>query len=83
MTRSERLLDEFRACTGGFSYRSLLTLLRGLGYDELSTGGGSRRKFVHSVTNHIIRLHEPHPDKDVKAYVVRQIRDSLQEQGFL
>ncbi|TRC78544.1 type II toxin-antitoxin system HicA family toxin [Mesorhizobium sp. WSM4310] len=83
MARLEKLKLEFKACDGPYSYRDTVTLLRGLGYTETSTGGGSRRRFVRKDTGHIIRLHEPHPGNEIPPYMVRQIRDSLIERNEL
>jgi predicted RNA binding protein YcfA (HicA-like mRNA interferase family) len=48
------------------------------GYEQMPKGktGGSRRKFVHE-NGQIISLHEPHPQKIVKHYVIRQIIEQL------
>jgi len=83
MTRLDNLKAEFLACNGPFLYRDLERLLTGLGFKETQTGGGSRRRFVYSATGHIIRLHEPHPGKEVKAYVVRQVKQQLIDMGLL
>ncbi len=83
MTRAERLLTEFKACRGVFPYKDLVRLLASLGYAEKSTGGGSARKFVHMGTLNIIRFHEPHPGKEIPHYLVRQIREQLEDQGLL
>jgi predicted RNA binding protein YcfA (HicA-like mRNA interferase family) len=58
-------------------------MLNGLGYFETSTAGGSRRRFVHSESGHVIRFHEPHPGNEIKEYMVRQIRAVLIERGLL
>jgi predicted RNA binding protein YcfA (HicA-like mRNA interferase family) len=83
MARIDRLADEFRRCRGPFPYKDLVRLLNGLGYEERSTAGGSRRRFLHKETGHIIRLHEPHPENEIKEYMVRQIRAALSERGLL
>ena len=83
MARADRLIDDFRRCRGPFPYKDLVKLLAGLGYAETSTAGGSRRRFVHGESGHIIRLHEPHPGNEIKEYMVRQIRTALTEQGLL
>jgi hypothetical protein len=83
MARADRLIDEFRRCRGPFPYKDLVELLNGLGYRETSTAGGSRRRFVHAESGHIIRLHEPHPGNEIKEYMVRQIRAALTERGLL
>lgn len=83
MSRGQRLIDEFKACRAAFPYKDLVRLLSQLGFEEKSTGGGSKRKFVHVTTKQIIRLHEPHPGNEVKEYMVRQIRDQLVEQDLI
>jgi predicted RNA binding protein YcfA (HicA-like mRNA interferase family) len=79
----DRIADAFKTCRGPFPYRDLVRLLEHLGYREASTGGGSRRKFVHIETRHIIRLHQPHPGNEIREYVVRQIRTTLSEQDLI
>jgi predicted RNA binding protein YcfA (HicA-like mRNA interferase family) len=83
MTRHDLLVEKFLACRGPFPYRDLVRLLSGLGYEETETGGGSRRRFLHKASGHVIRLHEPHPGNDLKPYMVREIRVVLQERGML
>jgi predicted RNA binding protein YcfA (HicA-like mRNA interferase family) len=83
MTRLDDLKADFLACSGPFLYRDLCRLLTGLDFEETQTGGGSRRRFVHAMSKRIIRLHEPHPAKEVKAYVVRQIKQQLIDMGLL
>lgn len=83
MSRTDRLKAEFKACRGPFPYKDLVRLLGGLGYEEQSTGGGSRRRFMHVKTKHVIRLHEPHPGTEVLEYMVKQIRTVLIEQGLI
>jgi predicted RNA binding protein YcfA (HicA-like mRNA interferase family) len=83
MSRWDKIAADFKHCSGPYPYADLVRLLKGLGYTELSTGGGSKRKFVHSGTRHIIRLHEPHPGKEILPYLVRQIREQLIERGLI
>ena len=83
MVRSERLILEFKQCRGPFPYRELVRLLVSLDYVETATAGGSRRRFVHRPSGHVIRLHEPHPGNEIKEYMVRQIRAVLIERGLL
>lgn len=83
MSQLHKLKQEFKACSGAYPYKDAKRLLLGLGFEETSTGGGSRRRFVHVVTKRIIRLHEPHPGNEIKAYAVRDIRDALELMGLL
>lgn len=83
MSRGERLISDFKVCKAAFPYKDLVRLLAQIGFEEKKTGGGSRRKFVHTVSKQIIRLHEPHPGNEVKDYMVRQVREQLEEQGLI
>ncbi|MBO6893407.1 MAG: type II toxin-antitoxin system HicA family toxin [Roseibium sp.] len=85
MSRAQQLAAAFKACTGPFPYRDVVRLLGYLGFEETATGGGSRRRFVRSEGEHkqIIRLHEPHPGKEIHYYMVKQIQEQLEDQGLL
>ncbi|WP_083220425.1 type II toxin-antitoxin system HicA family toxin [Hoeflea olei] len=83
MSRGQSLIEQFKGCQADFPYKDLSRLLKQLGFIEKRTGGGSKRKFVHQPTKRIIRLHEPHPNKEVKFYMVRQIREQLIEQDLI
>ena len=62
----------------------LTAVLTQLGYKVLkSKRGGSRRKFHNPETGHIINLHEPHPDKIVAKCYIKQVVDSLKENGLI
>jgi predicted RNA binding protein YcfA (HicA-like mRNA interferase family) len=56
--------------------------LEHLGYHMLNNSG-SRRKFVHPGTKHVISVHEPHPQPVVKAYVIRDVVGALREAGAI
>lgn len=84
MGTTEKLLEKLTATPTprNFPWDDLVTLLRRLGYREL-TGGGSRRKFIHTDTNHIINLHQPHPGNNLKPYQVEQVIEKLQDRGVI
>jgi len=60
-------------------------LLQGFGYRKVSAGktSGSRAVFYNETTNHIIRLHRPHPTKIMKRYQLDFIEESLKKQELL
>jgi hypothetical protein len=73
---------------GEITWSELKAALVAYGYEEFKSGktGGSRVKYrrVRSDgTQHVIPLHKPHPAKEIKAYVKRQVCDSLREEGLL
>ncbi|MEX8499640.1 type II toxin-antitoxin system HicA family toxin [Leptothrix ochracea] len=63
-------------------WSDLKGVLEHLGYIE-HEGNGSRRKFIHPKTKDIISLHEPHPQPEVKKYVLRQVTDKLRAAGLI
>jgi predicted RNA binding protein YcfA (HicA-like mRNA interferase family) len=80
MGKKEKLRDRFETIPADFTWKELCSLLGGFGYEVLK-GAGSRRKFVKD--GRIISLHEPHPGKIVKKYVLRQVLEHLKENGEL
>ena len=73
-----RLLDGKQPVT----WKELVTLLKSLGYREIQ-GDGSRVKFDNGNPDHIINLHRPHPDKQVKHYAVKLVTDKLKRAKLL
>ncbi len=83
MGKLEKLIKKIGSKPKDFTYGELKTLLRGLGYEEFNKGktSGSRVAFVHSVDQHIVRLHKPHPGNILKRYQVDAIFDELKRKG--
>jgi hypothetical protein len=68
-----------------FTFRELETLLSGFGF-ELSTAGGtsgSAVRFVNRGNGHIIRLHRPHPQPELKPYLVSLVINELKKGGYI
>ncbi|MFA0056369.1 type II toxin-antitoxin system HicA family toxin [Vibrio echinoideorum] len=40
---------------------------------KLENNKGSKRKFVHEEKRIVISLHEPHPEKTLKRYVIESV----------
>ena len=76
------------ASAGQITWSELTAALVAYGYEEFKSGksGGSRLKYKKDRgdgTLHVIPLHKPHPGNEVKAYVKRQVCESLREEGLL
>jgi len=69
MSKKEKLLVRLLQRPKDFSYSELKSLLNGMNYEEFNKGktSGSRVAFVNEKTNHIIRLHKPHPKNILKS----------------
>jgi len=85
VSKEEKLLKRLLSRPKDFTFHELKTLLKHLGYDEVSTGktGGSRVMFYNETLHHPIRLHKPHPRNVLKQYQVEQVIDELKSKGTL
>ena len=78
MGEIEKLICKLKTNPKDFEWKELLKVLAHFGYLEIKKGktGGSRRKFVNKEKD-VISLHEPHPQKTVKTYVIKLIIEKL------
>ncbi len=85
MSKFEKLRERFLSRPKNFTYNDLVKLLSYYGYEEVKLGktSGSRVCFVHSDSRHIIRLHKPHPNKELKRYQIDQIINELEKKDIL
>ena len=85
MSRQNKLLIRLLGRPRDFTYDELKSLLQGLGYVEATTGktSGSRVAFIHNKTQHVIRLHKPHPGNELKLYQIDQIIETLKDQEVI
>ncbi|PMO05157.1 hexulose-6-phosphate synthase [Vibrio splendidus] len=80
MSKQEKLKARLLGKPKDFTWSELESLLKNLGFDLLK-GKGSRRKFFHKERGVLINLHEPHPEKILKRYMVEQVIEKLAEFG--
>ncbi len=79
MSKREKVIQRFLSKPRDFTYDELKTLLNGFGYRELKTGktSGSRAAFINDNTQHVIRLHKPHPKNILKRYQLDFVEEEL------
>jgi hypothetical protein len=79
MSKIDKLKKKFLAKSKNFTYNELRMLLNGFGYRELKTGktSGSRVAFINDKTQHVIRLHKPHPGNILKRYQLDFVKEEL------
>jgi hypothetical protein len=82
MAKNEKLFAKLLNEQVTFTWSELVTLLCRLGYSQLE-GSGSRVKFENADSSAMISLHKPHPDKEIKAYIRRQIIEHLKTGGLI
>lgn len=85
MGKAEKLLDRLLRKPTDFTYDEAKSLLEHYSYIENNAGrtSGSRVRFVHSETKHIIMLHRPHPQNTLKPYQIRELIDCLTLAGII
>lgn len=76
---ANKRLERLKERPKDFTWGELVALLDGLGY-TLKKSSGSGRKFIDA-ENRKISLHEPHPEKTLKAYVINKVLTALEEHG--
>ena len=82
MSKLEKLLSKFNNAKNTFAWSDLVTLLAQLGYEKQEMTG-SRVRFYNKGTQHMIRLHRPHPESHIKGGVLKDVRQSLKDTGVL
>jgi hypothetical protein len=85
MSKAEKLLKRFLSKPKDFTYDELERLLRAFDYEKAKTGktSGSRVAFINHKTKHIIRLHKPHPNPELKRYQINDIEEELRKLGVI
>jgi hypothetical protein len=85
MSKHEKLLIKLLSNSKNFTYDEMVTLLRGFGYIEEDRGrsSGSAVMFYNKVLNDKIMLHKPHPQKELKKYILDLIVEKLKNNKML
>lgn len=85
MSVIDKLIRRLLSRPKDFKYEELVKILEHFGYEEVKKGktAGSRRAFIHQTTNHIIRLHKPHPGSILKMYIIDYFIEELENQGLI
>lgn len=66
-----------------YTFKEAESLLISLGFVEYNKGKSSGSRVVFIRNEDKILLHKPHPQKELKAYAVRQLIEKLEELGEL
>jgi hypothetical protein len=85
MSKDQKLIARLLSKPKDFTYNELYRVLNLLGYEESQSGktSGSRVAFIDKSTNHIIRLHKPHPSNELKQYQIELIIEELKSRGLI
>lgn len=83
MSKLEKLIERLKSNPKDFTFDEMQNLLLALGF-ELSNQGktsGSRVKFFKNDV--CIILHKPHPRKELLTYQIKQVIETLSEEGLI
>ncbi len=85
MTKRDKQIKRLLSRPKDFRYSELTSILVQLGYKEIKTGktAGSRKAFINEKSNHIIRLHKPHPKEIMKLYQIDYLIQELKKKELI
>lgn len=84
MSKKEKLIQKLKAQSKSFSYEDAKVLLEYLNFLENNKGktSGSRVMFSNEIHGNIM-LHKPHPQKELKSYQIKQLKDFLEQEDLI
>lgn len=84
MGQKEKLIQRLKSKPKDFTFDDAEALLNYLDYIRSNKGktSGSRVMFISEGHGSIL-LHKPHPQKELKAYQVKQLIEILEEEGLI
>lgn len=83
MGQKEKLLARLKTNPKDFTFGEAETLLEALGYRKCNKGKTSGSRIMFTNGNQKLLLHKPHPRKELLAYQVKQLKEQLQQEGWL
>jgi poly-D-alanine transfer protein DltD len=85
MGKHEKLAEKLLRKPKNFTFDELKALLIGFGYEEDQRGRtfGSAVAFYNKRLNDKIMIHKPHPQKEVKKYVLELVIEKLKINRFI
>lgn len=83
MSKLEKMVERLKSNPKDFTFEEMQTLLLALGFSLSNKGktSGSRVKFFKD--DMFIILHKPHPRKELLSYQMKQIIETLSEEGLI
>ncbi len=84
MGQKEKLIQRLKSKPKDFTFDEAETLLRYLSYVRLNKGKTSGFCVMFTSEEHkAILLHKPHPQKELKAYQIKQLIEVLEQEGLI
>jgi len=85
MSKHQKLLEKLLSLPKNFTYDEMVTLLKGFGYshEERGKSPGSGVMFYNEQSQDKIRFHKPHPQKELKEYILKLVIQQLKNNKLL
>lgn len=83
MGKLEKLIERLKSKPKDFTFDEIQTLLLGLGFECSNKGKTSGSRVRFSKDDVFIILHKPHPRKELLDYQIKQIVNTLSEEGLI
>lgn len=84
MGQKEKLIQRLKSKPKDFTYDEAEALLKNLGYILSNKGRTSGSRVMFESEGHgDILLHKPHPQKELKAYQIRQLIEVLEQEELI
>ncbi len=83
MGKKDKLLEKLLKMPKDFTFNEMVSLLSYFGYELKQGGTGSGVKFIKNGSNEVINFHKPHPNGELKKYVLQQVIEKLKKEGLI
>ena len=84
MGQKEKLIEQLKNRPKTFTFHDAEVLLDYLEFTKSNKGKTSGSRVMFSSEEHgNILLHKPHPQKELKEYQVKQLRELLEQEGLI
>jgi hypothetical protein len=85
MSKHAKLIEKLLRLPGNFTYNEMVALLKGFGYiaEERGRQSGSAVMFFNQNLNDKIMFHKPHPQKELKRYILKMVLEKLKNNNMI
>ena len=84
VSRKEKLINRLKSCPKDLTFEEVINLLQYFGYEEYHKGRTSGSRVIFENDNHAsILLHKPHSRKTLLEYQVKQLIETLEQEGLI
>jgi hypothetical protein len=85
MTKQVKLIEKLLRLPQNFTYDEMVALLKSFGYiaEERGRSSGSAIMFFNQNLNDKIMFHKPHPQKELKRYILKMVLEKLKNNNMV